>query len=190
MFAEDANNTLWTSGGGRDVVGWLNTKTFDETGDEQKSQGWTALILDTNGNGKRDDVRRARTSRSIRPRTSGERGASTTWPRARTARSGARSLGFPGAVVRLVAGAEPAGHGARRKLYEPPFNDANDAGERASRRAASTWTGTASFWAALASGQHGQLRSPQMQGSAQRAQATGQQCPEGWTLYTDAAARK
>ena len=53
MFAEDANNTLWTSGGGQ-VVGWLNTKMFDETGDEEKSQGWTALILDTNGNGKRD----------------------------------------------------------------------------------------------------------------------------------------
>ena len=53
MFAEDANHTLWTSGGGQ-VIGWLNTKMFDETGDEMKSQGWTALILDTNGNGKRD----------------------------------------------------------------------------------------------------------------------------------------
>src|SRR5207245_3453445 len=52
MFAEDANRTLWTSGGGP-VVGWLNTKLFDETHDEVKSQGWTALILDTNGNGKR-----------------------------------------------------------------------------------------------------------------------------------------
>jgi hypothetical protein len=53
MFAEDANNTLWTSGGGQ-VVGWLNTKLFDETGDEERSQGWTALVLDVNGNGKRD----------------------------------------------------------------------------------------------------------------------------------------
>ncbi len=53
MFAEDANNTLWTSGGGQ-VVGWLNRKMFDETGDEEKSQGWTALIMDTNGNGRRD----------------------------------------------------------------------------------------------------------------------------------------
>src|SRR5439155_669765 len=45
--------TLWTSGGGA-VVGWLNTRMFDETHDEVKSQGWTALIMDTNGNGKRD----------------------------------------------------------------------------------------------------------------------------------------
>src|SRR5262249_34447836 len=53
----DANNTLWTSAGGPQsgVVGWLNRKMFDETGDEAKSQGWSALILDTNGNGKRDE---------------------------------------------------------------------------------------------------------------------------------------
>jgi hypothetical protein len=53
MFAEDKNNTLWTSGGGQ-VVGWLNTRMFDETKDEEKSQGWTALIRDSNGNGRRD----------------------------------------------------------------------------------------------------------------------------------------
>ena len=38
MFAEDDNNTLWTSGGG-EVVGWLDTKKFDDTGDEALSQG-------------------------------------------------------------------------------------------------------------------------------------------------------
>src|SRR4030095_16744768 len=54
MFAEDAKHPAGTSGGGS-VVGWLNTKMFDETGDEVKSQGWTAPILDYNGNGKRDD---------------------------------------------------------------------------------------------------------------------------------------
>src|SRR5580704_810640 len=55
LFAQDANNTLWTSsGGGGGVVGWLNTKMWGQTHDEQKSQGWTALVLDTNGNGKRD----------------------------------------------------------------------------------------------------------------------------------------
>ena len=53
QFGYDANDTIWTSGGGP-VVGWLNTKMFDQTGDAAKSQGWTALVLDTNGNGKRD----------------------------------------------------------------------------------------------------------------------------------------
>src|SRR6266566_2069057 len=54
QFGFDANDTLWTSGGGP-VVGWLNAKEFLATGDVEKSQGWTALILDTNGNGKRDE---------------------------------------------------------------------------------------------------------------------------------------
>ena len=68
-FALDANNTLWTSGGaGDNPVGWLNTKMFLETGDAAKSQGWTSLIVDTNGNGKRDDYTEiipSRASRSI-----------------------------------------------------------------------------------------------------------------------------
>jgi len=49
IFAEDANNTLWLSGGGarNPVVGWVNTKKYFETGDEQASQNWTAFILET-----------------------------------------------------------------------------------------------------------------------------------------------
>jgi hypothetical protein len=53
QFGYDENNTLWTSGGGP-VLGWVNTKMFDETGDAAASQGWTAFVLDTNGNGQRD----------------------------------------------------------------------------------------------------------------------------------------
>jgi hypothetical protein len=57
-FAEDANNTLWLSNNSQGplaVVGWINTKLYWETGDAAKSQGWTAMIVDTNGNGKRDE---------------------------------------------------------------------------------------------------------------------------------------
>ena len=36
------------------VVGWLNTQMYAETGHEAKAQGWTPIIVDTNGNGKRD----------------------------------------------------------------------------------------------------------------------------------------
>ena len=57
VFAEDANNTLWLSSGAAssNVVGWINRKMFEETGDEVRSQGWTPFVLDTNGNGKRDE---------------------------------------------------------------------------------------------------------------------------------------
>ncbi|MEP6918011.1 MAG: carboxypeptidase-like regulatory domain-containing protein, partial [Acidobacteriota bacterium] len=51
-FASDANNTIWSGSGG--VVGWVNTRVWDETHDGSKAIGWTELIVDTNGNGKRD----------------------------------------------------------------------------------------------------------------------------------------
>jgi hypothetical protein len=80
VFAEDANHTLWTSAGGpaSGVVGWLNRKMFEATGDEQKSQGWTPIVLDTNGNGKRDEW--SPTSRSIRAKTNAWRRPSTASP--------------------------------------------------------------------------------------------------------------
>jgi len=54
QFGFDADNTLWLSGTGP-VAGWVNTRVFDETGDAAQAQGWSPFILDTNGNGKRDD---------------------------------------------------------------------------------------------------------------------------------------
>ena len=138
MFAEDANNTLWTSGGGQ-VVGWLNRKMFDETGDEEKSQGWTALIMDTNGNGKRDayvepdqpvdpakDKRFGGAFYSVAPAPDG-----SVW---------GTVLGFPGAVVRLV----PAR--IRRRPRSPKSTSRRSTIRRrirASRRAAATSIATA-----------------------------------------------
>ena len=54
QFGYDADNTLWFSGTGQ-VAGWLDTKKFLETGDEQASQGWAPWVLDTTGNGKLDE---------------------------------------------------------------------------------------------------------------------------------------
>jgi hypothetical protein len=54
QFGYDADNTLWLSGTGP-VAGWINTKIFDETGDAAKAQGWSPFVIDTNGNGKRDE---------------------------------------------------------------------------------------------------------------------------------------
>lgn len=51
QFAGDADRTLYFSGGG-DVLGWLNTRLFDSTGDEQLSQGWCPMVVDTNGDGR------------------------------------------------------------------------------------------------------------------------------------------
>ena len=105
MFAEDANNTLWfSSGGGGGVVGWLNTKMFDETHDAEKSQGWTALVLDTNGNGKRDEYMEP--DQPMDP-TKDKRIKAAFYGVTVSPVDGSiwgTVLGFPGAIVRLSAG--------------------------------------------------------------------------------------
>ena len=51
QFAGDEDRNLYFSGGG-DVLGWINTRLFDRTGDEQLSQGWCPMVVDTNGDGR------------------------------------------------------------------------------------------------------------------------------------------
>jgi hypothetical protein len=179
MFAEDANHTLWTSGGGQ-VVGWLNRKMFEETGDEEKSQGWTPLIMDTNGNGRRDawveptepvdptkDKRFGAAFYSVAPAPDG-----SIW---------GTVLGYPGQVVRLVPGANPS-ETALAEVYEPPFNDPTRPGF-SPRGGDVDRNGV--FWAALASGHLASFDRRKCKGPLNGPKATGQHCPEGWTLYTE-----
>ena len=181
MFAEDANNTLWTSGGGQ-VVGWLNRKMFEETGDEEKSQGWTALVMDTNGNGRRDayvepdqpvdptkDKRFGAAFYSVAPAPDGAIWGSV--------------LGYPGQVVRLVPGSNPP-ETALAEVYEPPFNDKVRPGF-SPRGADVDRNGV--FWSALASGHLASFDRRKCKGPLNGPKATGQHCPEGWTLYTEPA---
>ena len=50
----DDNDVLWSSFGPAGVEGWFDTKIWDKTHDEKQAQGWSAFVLDNNGNGKRD----------------------------------------------------------------------------------------------------------------------------------------
>jgi hypothetical protein len=181
MFAEDANRTLWTSGGGP-VVGWLNTKLFDETGDEEKSQGWTALILDTNGNGKRDayvepdqpvdpakDKRISAGLYSVAPAPDG-----SIW---------GTSLGFPGALVRLNPGPNPP-ETALAEVYEPPLNGSGEPIEGFSPRGGDV-DRNGVYWTALASGHLASFDRKKCHGPLNGPTATGQHCPEGWTFYPE-----
>ena len=43
--------------GDTEVVGWIDTKKWDETHDAAKSVGWCPMVLDTNGDGKIDPDR-------------------------------------------------------------------------------------------------------------------------------------
>jgi hypothetical protein len=176
IFAEDANQTLWASNGvgGPGAFGWLNRKMFEETGDEVKSQGWTPFILDTNGNGRRDEwvepnqpadpkkdkrVQVALYSVNVNPIDG------SVW---------GTSMGFPGHVVRVAPGRDPT-HTAITEIYEPPFPGYGPRGGDIGRDGV--------FWASLASGHLGKFDRSKCRGPLNGPNATGKHCPEGWTLY-------
>jgi hypothetical protein len=182
VFAEDANNTLWTSsGGGGGAVGWLNTRMFDETHDEQKSQGWTALILDTNGNAKRDAYVEA--DQSVDP-TKDKRIAAAFYGVTVSPVDGSvwgTVLGFPGAIVRLVPGSNPP-MTALAELYELPWNNPTAPVHGFSPRGLDI-DRNGVVWTVIASGHLASFDRRKCKGPLNGPTATGQHCPEGWMLY-------
>ncbi len=174
-FAEDENNTLWTSGGG-EVVGWLDTDVFMETKDAKLAQGWTAAILDTNGNGKRDEgyvdigepVDPARDKR-ISPRfyaVMPNPADGSVW--------GSTSFEFPGRLVRINLGANPPAT-ALAEQYNVPLPGFASRGADIDRNGV--------VWTSLGSGHLGEFDRRKCEGPLNGPEATGDHCLEGWTFH-------
>ncbi|PYS49120.1 MAG: hypothetical protein DMG13_24070 [Acidobacteria bacterium] len=163
-FAADVNQTLWLSSGigGPGVIGWLNRKMFEETGDEVKSQGWTPFILDTNGNGKRDaeDKRVAVNTYAVSVSPSD----GSVW---------GTVVGYPGQIVRVQPGPHPT-ETALSEVYEVPLPGFGPRGGDVDSNGV--------FWVSLASGHLASFdrrKCKVLRGPA----ATGAHCPQGWTFY-------
>ena len=174
QFAYDDNNTLWTSGGG-DVVGWLDTNQFLETGDAAASQGWAPLILDTNGNGQQDawtepgevqdpelDMRVPNGFYAVMPEPRGE----AVW--------GSNAFRYPGSITRLIPGNNPP-QTALAEVYNPPLPGFGIRGADIDKNGV--------VWTSLGSGHLGEFDRRKCKGPLTGADATGNHCPEGWTLH-------
>jgi len=183
-FGHDANNTLWTSSGPpmSGVVGWLNTKMYLETHDEVKSQGWTPLIIDTNGNGKRDEFVAA--NEPLDPKKDKRIMAAfygvmpspvddTIWGQSMD--RGFSRVDQPGYIIRLNPGSDPS-NTALAEIYQPPEGTFGPRGIDLDLNGV--------VWTALSSGQlasfdrrlcKGPLNGPTT--------AEGKQCAEGWKLF-------
>jgi hypothetical protein len=176
VFAEDANNTLWTSAGGpaQGAIGWLNRKVYEETGDEAKAQGWTPAIIDTNGNGKRDDY--VEPNQPVDPTKDKRINAAfygigvnpadgTIW---------GSVLGFPGSILRLDPGPDPS-KTALAEIYEVPAPGYGPRGFDIDRNGVA--------YVPLSSGHMGAFDRRKCKGPLNGPQAAeGKLCPEGWTL--------
>ncbi len=177
QFGYDKNNTLWTSGGGP-VVGWINTKLFDETGDAAKAQGWTALVLDTNGNGKRDDY--VEPNQPVDPtkdkRITGGSGFYAVMPSPvdNSVWGTVGVFGGQAAVVRLDPGPNPP-ETALAEIYNVPAPYYGIRGGDIDSKGV--------VWVSLGSGHLGSFDRRKCRGPLNGPAAIGDHCPEGWTFY-------
>jgi hypothetical protein len=172
----DANDVLWASTGGANspVIGWLDMKIFDETGDAAKAQGWTPLILDTNGNGKRDEY--VEPNQPVDP-TKDKRivagfyavmpspADGSVWGAVRT---------FPGSIVRIVPGSKPS-ETALSEIYNVPLPGFGIRGADIDKQGV--------VWASVASGHLASFDRRKCKGPLNGPKATGDHCPEGWSFH-------
>ena len=93
---------------------------FTETGDAAKSQGWTALVLDTNGNGKRDAYIEPGEPADPTKDTRINAAFYAVMPSPVDGSVWGAVLGVPGAVVRLAPGAHPP-ETALAEVYNVPM---------------------------------------------------------------------
>jgi hypothetical protein len=169
----DANDVLWTSGGGQ-VVGWLDSRKFLATGDAATSQGWTAFIVDTNGNGRRDEyvepdepVDPARDKRF-------SLGLYAVMPNPADGSIWGSNRSFPGTLVRVDPGANPPAT-ALTEVYDVPLPGFGIRGADIDRDGV--------VWASLSSGHLGSFDRRKCRGPLSGPAATGDHCPEGWEFY-------
>jgi hypothetical protein len=181
MFSEDANDTLWFSNPGGDVVGWLNVKMWDQSHDASKSQGWTALVVDTNGNGKRDDY--VEPGQPLDPKKDMRlKGGfyAVNWSPVDGSIWGT-VLAFPGELVRLNLGSNPPAT-AMAEVYQMPFDNPRAAVQGFGTRGGDI-DRNGVYWTIMTSGHFASFDRRKCKGPLNGPQATGQQCAEGWTLY-------
>ena len=183
QFAEDANDTLYFSGDA-DAIGWLDTKVYDETGDERYAQGWCPTVIDTNGDG------RITKPWNEPPRRGGGEAARFDASLDTRIRLGAYGViaspvddavwvisdDFPGRLLRLDRGDNPP-ETCMSELYTVPV-------EKGYRTRGLDVDRNGVLWTALASSSHfasfDRTQCEVFGGSEVR---DGRHCDDGWTFY-------
>ncbi len=182
VFTPD--DKLWFSQGMpmSGVVGWLDVKKFEATGDAMKSQGWTPTVVNVSGTGKREafvgpdkpiepgkDKWVKAAFYGIMPSVKGD----VIWGQAMG--PGFTRITQPALLIRLIPGSDPT-HTAVSEIFQSP------PGTYGSRGVDVDSKGVA--WTVLSSGQMASFdRSKCKEKLEGPNAATGAQCFEGWTLY-------
>ena len=189
QFGEDKNDTLWFSGDSQSI-GWIDTKAYDLSGDEIASQGWCPTVVDTNGDGvitkpwnepnRRGEVeidpaldtRTVGFGYGIIPSSIDD----SVWI--------TRTGPFPGRLVRLDRGDNPP-ETCIAEVYEPPSieNPNVDAAQTGFAPRGIDIDRHGVVWTALSGSSQMASFDRSKCAITSGPEATGQHCPEGWTLY-------
>jgi hypothetical protein len=182
LYFTDTNAVPPRMGG----VGWVHTRIWDETHDIQKSMGWCPAVIDYNGDGK--------TGAYTKPDEPID-------PKLDRAVDGGNGYGFsfdqvdgsiwyaglsspvPGRIIRMTIGDNPPAT-CKTEVYEPPFDNPKRPGVEAFGTLGIAVDTNGIVWAALTgSADLASFDRRKCKGPLNGPTATGQQCPEGWTLY-------
>jgi len=177
----DKNGVLWFTGGG-EVEGWFDTRIYDKTHDEKAAQGWTAIVLDTNGNGKRDDY--VEPDQPLDPKKDKriKAGFYGVAPSPVDDSVWGSVLGMPGSLVRITLGSNPPAT-TLSEYYEVPWKNPKTSAQGFAPRGMDV-DSNGVVWTTLSSGQLAAFDRRKCKGPLNGpTAATGQHCPEGWTLY-------
>jgi hypothetical protein len=169
----DKNDVLWTSGGGP-VLGWLDTKVLDATGDAAQAQGWTPIVLDTNGNGRRDAY--TEPGQPADPKKDMRVNAPfyAVMPSPVDNAIWGAVFRYPGSVVRVVPNLKDPGK-SLAEVYDVPLPGFGVRGGDIDSKGV--------VWVSLGSGHLGSFDRRKCKGPLRGPKATGGQCPEGWSFY-------
>ncbi|MGH9204191.1 MAG: carboxypeptidase-like regulatory domain-containing protein, partial [Vicinamibacterales bacterium] len=195
QFDNDANETLYFNELTGPIVGWIDTKIFDQTKDEQRAAGWCGQVVDTNGDG--------RITRPWNMPPAGGRGGAVLYEDGVTFQGGDPKLDtlvnfslysvipspiddavwgvserYPGYLVRMDRGTNPPAS-CRSEIYKVPDPGFDPRGVDIDKNGV--------VWTALAGSSHlASFDRRKCKALSGPSKIDGSQCVEGWTLYQTA----
>jgi hypothetical protein len=164
----DAQDRLWTSGA--PVAAWIDTRMLDKTGDAGQSQGWSPFVLDTNGNGRRDDWTEPNQPADAQKDTRIPNGTYAVMPNPKDGSIWYTSLGpGTGGLLRFDPQTQLS------EVYRVPLPGHGPRGGDIDKKGV--------VWVSLGSGHLGSFDRSKCKAALHGPKATGDHCPEGWSFH-------
>ncbi|MEQ1898619.1 MAG: carboxypeptidase regulatory-like domain-containing protein [Vicinamibacterales bacterium] len=174
QFADD--DVLWGDGGGG---AWFDTKLWDKTGDDKAAGGRIVRVMDANGNGKLDQGWVSAKDK-LDPAKDMELDPGQAYSVIPNPIDGSVWISYsniPGGLMR---------YDPKTKLsewFETPYMNKNAKIEGYLPHGIDIDRRTGVIWTGLNSGHYAEFDRRKCKGRLSGPTATGQHCPEGWTLH-------